>query len=547
MYPVWHVQIISNRAGFLGQSNSREIMNRVYLPGLLPKTVGKLTQANIFASATGLYAAARLALEGIYQSRGFKTDEDFENSSLASEKVARDVENKGRWDKDSSSFFDFIMTTTVHLAKPPKLILSGKAKRQRHAEAQRKYRERNLEAMHAKAQERMQRLRAKICTPEQIQDAADKRREADTDCAELLPHLARKFVAKFGHKAFMEFYYPQYELCGNYGDDKEHDRNPRKFWFLLLEIGLFTKKTDADPLCQPEQILIFFTKKLALAQWATHCHKRHAHDGDDIVPKSDPGSESSTEEDSSTSPSRSSHSSPVPLMHPAASHGANTRKTTPVSLKCEGSAVKPPVSARCGTSLPRKPLPQYLDDDGDDIPVCPLASIKREGVPVKRKVILLLLYRDDSPPTSAERESCKRSARAVTPTPTAGLKHARGRPSPALAPWPPRSPPTSPNLSLLSLSLIAPTTVVPSDQSALQKAPGHPFCSLAASVSSSGTSLSHATASPSAQLLYNNTTHKIYKDAEKAVREMATTETVQVVECKDVVGYCAGQGRKMAG
>ncbi|KAJ7140770.1 hypothetical protein C8R44DRAFT_726490 [Mycena epipterygia] len=48
MYPVWNVQILSNRAGFLGQSNSREIMNRLYLPGLLPKTVGKTTHANFF-------------------------------------------------------------------------------------------------------------------------------------------------------------------------------------------------------------------------------------------------------------------------------------------------------------------------------------------------------------------------------------------------------------------------------------------------------------------------------------------------------------------
>ncbi|KAJ7140862.1 hypothetical protein C8R44DRAFT_866548 [Mycena epipterygia] len=350
---------------------------------------------------------------------------------------------------------------------------------------------------------------------------------------------------------------PFFPNTGNYVDDKEHDGNPRKFWFLVLEIGLFTKKTDADPLCQPEEILIFFTKKLALAQWATHCRKRHAHDGDDIVPKSDPGSESSAEEDNSTSPSRSSHSSLVPLMRPAAPRGpqilrgANARKTTPVSLKREGSAVKPPVSTRCGTSSPHKPLPQYLDDD--DIPACPPASIKREGVPVKRKVVPLPLYRDDSPPTSAERDSGKRSARAVTSTPTTGSKHARGRPSPALAPWPPRSPPTSPNSSSLSLSSMsvsslssASTTVVPSDQGTPQKAPRH-AASVSSATTGSGTSPSHAAASPSARLLYNNTTRKIYKDAEKAVREMVTTETVQVVECEDVVGYCAGQGGKMAG
>lgn len=38
---------------------------------------------------------------------------------------------------------------------------------------------------------------------------------------------------------------PFFPNSGNYVDDKEHDRNPRKFWFLVLEIGLFTKKCVA--------------------------------------------------------------------------------------------------------------------------------------------------------------------------------------------------------------------------------------------------------------------------------------------------------------
>jgi len=53
----------------------------------------------------------------------------------------------------------------------------------------------------------------------------------------MLTHLARKFVAKFGCEAFMDSYYPQYELRGKkhlpglrfvWDDDSEHVKRKRK-------------------------------------------------------------------------------------------------------------------------------------------------------------------------------------------------------------------------------------------------------------------------------------------------------------------------------
>ncbi|KAJ6522143.1 hypothetical protein DFH09DRAFT_1097392 [Mycena vulgaris] len=67
----------------------------------------------------------------------------------------------------------------------------------------------------------------------------------------------------------------------NYVSDHDHDTNKRKFWFLVLALGLFTLN-DADPLCAPDDIIILYTKSQAQRLWDLNCQKRHSHDdGDD--------------------------------------------------------------------------------------------------------------------------------------------------------------------------------------------------------------------------------------------------------------------------
>ncbi|KAJ7690452.1 hypothetical protein B0H14DRAFT_3532293 [Mycena olivaceomarginata] len=97
-------------------------------------------------------------------------------------------------------------------------------KSKRHAEAQERYREKNLETTRAKARERMQRLRANR-TPEQVLKASENRRSSDADY-------------------------------------NEHRR----------------RLTDTENLAAPHDVLIFFKKSHALRRWKRHCMRRHTED-----------------------------------------------------------------------------------------------------------------------------------------------------------------------------------------------------------------------------------------------------------------------------
>ncbi|KAJ6470479.1 hypothetical protein C8R45DRAFT_937389 [Mycena sanguinolenta] len=113
-------------------------------------------------------------------------------------------------------------------------------KRARHAEAQRRYRERSgrtfgifksrysaqlrhLEATRARARERMKNLRAHR-SPQERQDIKEGRHSDDADYNELalpahawqsIPSRRRmKFIKKYGEDAFFKHYFPLYELYG---------------------------------------------------------------------------------------------------------------------------------------------------------------------------------------------------------------------------------------------------------------------------------------------------------------------------------------------
>ncbi|KAJ7351493.1 hypothetical protein DFH08DRAFT_957807 [Mycena albidolilacea] len=90
-------------------------------------------------------------------------------------------------------------------------MASDITKRRSHAEAQRRYREKNVEATREKARERMQLKRASRSV-EEVAAAAEKWREGDADYNEY--RRCRKFVQKFGQQNFMEHYFPLYEEQG---------------------------------------------------------------------------------------------------------------------------------------------------------------------------------------------------------------------------------------------------------------------------------------------------------------------------------------------
>ncbi|KAJ7769756.1 hypothetical protein B0H14DRAFT_2632719 [Mycena olivaceomarginata] len=92
---------------------------------------------------------------------------------------------------------------------PPSLQTSEQLKHHKHAKAQCRYREKNLETTHEKARQRMQRAPR---TAESMAKAAEKCYAHDADHHE--SKCKRKFVARFGEDAFFDFYLPQHKLCG---------------------------------------------------------------------------------------------------------------------------------------------------------------------------------------------------------------------------------------------------------------------------------------------------------------------------------------------
>ncbi|KAJ7858712.1 hypothetical protein B0H14DRAFT_2577679 [Mycena olivaceomarginata] len=137
---------------------------------------------------------------------------------------------------------------------PASIETPEQLKHYKHAEAQRRYREKNLEKTREKARQRMQLLRSRApCTAESMAMAAKKRYARDADYRESLRKrrvswpfvfypthcrtIDRKFVAKFGEDAFFDFYLPQHNLRGaehlpgiavEYSQLQKHDRVKEK-------------------------------------------------------------------------------------------------------------------------------------------------------------------------------------------------------------------------------------------------------------------------------------------------------------------------------
>ncbi|KAJ6517562.1 hypothetical protein DFH09DRAFT_1332361 [Mycena vulgaris] len=386
---------------------------------------------------------------------------------------------------------------------------------------------------------------------------------------------------------------PFFPNANNYVDDGEHDKNSRKYWYLVLREGLFTLKSDADALSAPDDILILFTKAQAQRLWDMHCHKHHKHKQDDRAPeyssdeaaalKSPPSARSSSHtRRPARSPSvtasaptakgkksafKSGTKAPAPQHAPAKPSAAvSNRKPTSIGAKREASvpvkrerdvvaqrAVKRDgdVTIMRGTSAPVKveartpcKLPLYLDGSDDSLEDDAGLVAERVELAEARVDVPLLLYIDDSPPPSRKRASPS--------TPTAGSKRARGCPVRSPSPSP-RSYSLSPSLSsvssistdLSSASTAARGTRIPlSSASAPRRLHRAAAEQLAAAVSKGGGS---GFGSASACLLYNSVTRTIYKDVNKAVEEMSLRDSVQVVECADLVDFCAGKSGKVSG
>ncbi|KAJ7475285.1 hypothetical protein B0H11DRAFT_1918250 [Mycena galericulata] len=501
---------------------------------------------------------------------------------------------------------------------------SEEDKRRKHAEAQRRYREKNLAATHEKARVRMRTLRDKIAASRRLTRlAAAQRHVRDAEDREV--KRKRKFVAKFGHRAFFDYYLPQHDILGvehlpgltakyarehgldatstqfspllsstvpsmavceipfypngNYISDVEHDVNPRKLWFLILDWGLYTKKSDAAVVVGAK-ILIFDLRGDAERRWAENCRKWHTHT---------PGESSS---DVSTlgaplarSTARSTASAPAPT----------SVTTTPSCTKAKQAA---PVHTQVKEERRPKPLPLFVDDDDDDVaPVCrrshaskkrakpetalphalassasattpasfartsstapgalapvsamPASSTRPQrsqgGAPFAKKAP----QTSATPPQSSCAQASSVRGYASPPAPalhTFNDQHTRGRFSPGASASVSRglSPaahgPTSASASRRPLPPASPPAPAPHASNG-QYARGRFSPGTSASVSR-GLSPDARGDDPRRQ---RGTTHVFYKDPVAAVREMGDEEKVELVEHQEVTEFLSTRARR---
>ncbi|KAJ6474075.1 hypothetical protein DFH09DRAFT_1343349 [Mycena vulgaris] len=136
---------------------------------------------------------------------------------------------------------------------------------------------------------------------------------------------------------------PVFLNAGNYVSDHDHNTNKHKFWFLVLAQGLFTLKSDADPLCEPDNIIIVYTKLQAQHLWNLHCCKRHAHKKDNTA------QEISDNDDHLPAVANASPSSGPPLARHSVS---SARPACPLAANSTAHPLATNSAAKCAPAKP---------------------------------------------------------------------------------------------------------------------------------------------------------------------------------------------------
>ncbi|KAJ7449448.1 hypothetical protein B0H11DRAFT_2247188 [Mycena galericulata] len=202
---------------------------------------------------------------------------------------------------------------------------------------------------------------------------------------------------------------PFYPNNANYVDDEEHDANHRKYWFLILDCGLFTRKADADLCIEADKVLIFFTRRRAERRWVKHCRRNHnqadrAHQDDSPEPPEPPAL---------------ARSSPVHAQTPASGHVEAPRQR---SFRDDANE---PAASTPAPAPPRAPAASTPGPTGS--PARARSRTKTpasRGAPRKRKSPPLPLFRDDDEPSPPRRRS-DQAPSAVDQAPSAVNKGAK--------------------------------------------------------------------------------------------------------------------------
>ncbi|KAJ7441235.1 hypothetical protein FB451DRAFT_1191117 [Mycena latifolia] len=453
-------------------------------------------------------------------------------------------------------------------------------KRQQHAEAQARYRERNLEKTRELARERMKKHREKVAlTSRATWVAAIKRRDIDADYRERQRKNMSSKAKALARPLFRGLGSPSPRGSENSGVEAEegegrtigarkdgggqkgsdghivtdfhlfttpdfkgsayHDRSRRLNYYLLWDFGVFTTRAEAENIGNEDDIKIYFKYKHAKRRWAQLCRRFHCavvdEDGSDFSGESDDDNDLEEEEEVPEPPPM-----PRPVTAPAG-YRPMAKSLRHPAFSTPGRVLLPSSNVRSsqGPSPRTTPLPLFREDDDDEVSSPPSRKDETAGLtttPVgtpltKRRK---LVERGGAPPSVASSTAVS-SASSLSPSP---------------------SPPASLHIG----------ASVSSDPCRLKGAEARKHVGVSSNAGSSSiearkragasTNAAMARSSPAApkvagaRLLYNYSTRKVYKSPALAMEEMQSTETVQVFEYEDLMDYLSaapnGRGSSVA-
>ncbi|KAJ7706556.1 hypothetical protein B0H14DRAFT_3526039 [Mycena olivaceomarginata] len=329
----------------------------------------------------------------------------------------------------------------------------------------------------------------------------------------------------------------------NYKDDVDHDKNTRKYWFVVFGKGLYTKKTDADVVAgHDDGVHIFNTRAQASRTWARHCRWRHSagcHETKDPAAHAS-DAYSDTDKDTEELCARAR----VP------DHAARQRATGKRSKTGMEGVKREPQKERQVKQEPLKHMRQASTAHAASVPVkraAPAAPYNAKPASPEKKRSLYADTDDSDPeilktdsslevPLAASLAASRASSRATSALPgltvSLAVSRANSRARSALSSLEededvpmPAAPSVSPTVS--SVSSLSATSAAPSAFSSISGA-------LRAATPVRAAVVAPSTPRP---MVFNRKTRVLYDDLEAAVKEKQPGESMELVQTAEVMPW----------
>ncbi|KAJ7771239.1 hypothetical protein B0H14DRAFT_3509077 [Mycena olivaceomarginata] len=311
----------------------------------------------------------------------------------------------------------------------------------------------------------------------------------------------------------------------NYKDDVDHDKNTRKYWFVVFGKGLYTKKTDADVVAgHDDGVHIFNTHAQASRAWARHCRRRHSAGCHETKDPATHASDADSDADKDTEELCARARVP--------DHAARQRATGKRSKIGMEGVKREPQKERQVKQEPLKHMRQA-------------STVCAASVPVKEEAVPLRDTDDSDPeilktdlslevPLAASLAALRASSRATSALPgltvSLAVSRANSRARSALS-----SLEEDEDVPMPAAPIVSPTVSSVSSLSATSAAPSA-FSSITGALRAA-TPVRAAVVAPSTPrpMVFNRKTHVLYDDLEAAVKEKQPGESVELVQAAEVM------------